>query len=240
MKSLKKFFTLLLCVVVCIALVSCGNPKTKEVEILNFTKPVAGEEIVVINVRDYGQIKIKLFPEIAPNAVENFKALINNGYYTETIIYYSKFDECIAMGDPKGNGTGGVAANGGYIDDELSPNLRNFTGAVGYFCDMDSNGDTIKDSNGSRFYIINTEKNNGLTDKFFDFIKDYGYEFPDNVKKKYQEVGGSPMFDGGFTVFGQVIEGMDIIYKINNAEVDKNYKPKDQIKIDTIEIEKYE
>lgn len=236
-----KRFILIAMSALCLMLAACGNGKNNNVEILNFTKPAEGEEIVVINVRDYGQIKIKLFPEVAPNAVENFKALVRNGYYAETIVYYLKYDECIAMGDPKGNGTGGTAANGGYINDELSANLRNFSGAVGYYCDIDeTTGDTVKNTNGSRFYIINTEKNNGLTDEFFEYIENYGYVFPDNVIKKYQEVGGAPMFDGGFTVFGQVFEGMDIIYKINSVEVDGNSKPKDQIKVDSIEIVEYQ
>lgn len=238
---IKRIITAILAAMLTLSISACSNPKTKDVDIQNFTLPEAGEEIVVISVRDYGDIKIKLFPDIAPNAVENFKALINNGYYDETIIYYLKLDECLAMGDPKGNGSGGLAANGGYIDDELSSNLRNFSGAVGYFCETDSEGYTVQNSNGSKFYIINTEPANNLTDKFFDYIKEYGYEFPDNVIDMYKEKGGAPLFDGGYTVFGQVFEGMDIIYEINKTEVNENtLKPKKQIKVDSIEVVIYE
>ncbi len=78
-----------------------------ESKILNFEPPQQGEEIVVINVKDFGTIKIKLFPDAAPEAVENFKGLIGMNYYDELIFHRVIPNFMIQGGDPRGNGTGG-------------------------------------------------------------------------------------------------------------------------------------
>ncbi|MBQ8927891.1 MAG: peptidylprolyl isomerase, partial [Oscillospiraceae bacterium] len=70
-------------------LAGCGR---KEVEIeedpiLNYTAPQEGEEIVVLHIKDMGDIKIKLFPELLPEACENFTTLAKEGYYDELIFH---------------------------------------------------------------------------------------------------------------------------------------------------------
>mgnify|MGYP003505301335 CR=1 FL=1 len=59
----------------------------ENVEIHNFIMPEVGEKIAVINVKDYGTIKIKLFPEDAEKGVENFVGLAEMGYYDELIFH---------------------------------------------------------------------------------------------------------------------------------------------------------
>ena len=100
--------------VLCAALLS--GCKHKEItlddeHIINYTAPAEGEEIAVLTVKDYGQIKIKLFPEEAPKGVENFKKLIEQGFYDELIFHRVVNTFVIQTGDPKGNGTGGSDEN---------------------------------------------------------------------------------------------------------------------------------
>jgi peptidyl-prolyl cis-trans isomerase B (cyclophilin B) len=59
----------------------------------------------------------------------------------------------------------------------------------------------------------------------------------DEVKAKYKEVGGAPFLDGGYTVFGQVTDGMDIVDKIASTSVDRNDKPLSKISINKITVE---
>ena len=87
--------------VACMILLLCGTGcgrkyiQLDEKPILNYTAPVEGEEIVVIHVKDYGDIKLKLFPERLPEACENFVTLAKNGYYDELIFSsgYGKFHD---------------------------------------------------------------------------------------------------------------------------------------------------
>lgn len=238
---IKKLLIICLSTIISISiLTSCGKQKKAESPILNFTQPITGEEIAVFTIKNYGEIKIKLFPEIAPLAVENFMGLIENGYYDELILYFLNSEECIKTGDPRGDGTGGQSFIEGSIPVELSASLRNFSGAIGFINDLDTNYSPIDYTINSKIYIINTEKDNGLTDNFFEKSVELGFVFPKNVKEKYKEVGGAPYYDGGYTVFGQIFQGMNVIYEINKASVDKNYKPNDQIKIEKAEIIVYE
>ena len=50
-------------------------------KLMNFTPPEEGEEIIVMTIKDYGDVKIKLFPEQAEKGVENFTGLAEKGYY---------------------------------------------------------------------------------------------------------------------------------------------------------------
>jgi cyclophilin family peptidyl-prolyl cis-trans isomerase len=59
----------------------------------------------------------------------------------------------------------------------------------------------------------------------------YGFEFSDEQLKDYEEIGGAPTLDAQYTVFGQVVEGMDVVDKIANAEKDSADRPKQDIKI---------
>ena len=218
----------------------CGkSDKSKtleDVEIANFIQPVVGEEIAVITVKDFGEIKVKLFPEYAPKGVENFIGLSEQKYYDELIFHRVEKDFCIQGGDPKGDGTGGKSMWGEDFDLEPSDNLRNFTGAVAY---AHAQGGT----NGSQFYIVNAPAEQ-VTDEVFANYAKQGYAFPENVKEKYKEVGGAPSLDGGYTVFGQVFDGMDVVQKINEVEVRNDgsassSKPINQVMIEKVEIVKY-
>jgi len=60
-------------------------------------------------------------------------------------------------------------------------------------------------------------------------------KYPAQIIKAYKK-GGNPSLDGDYTVFGQVIDGMDIVDKIAESETDENNKPKNEIKIQKIEV----
>ena len=68
--------------------------------------PKTGEEIAVIRT-NFGDIKIRLFPEVAPKAVENFKTHAQNGYYDGITFHRVIKDFMIQGGDPEATGRGG-------------------------------------------------------------------------------------------------------------------------------------
>lgn len=83
-----------------------------------------------------------------------------------------------------------------------------------------------------------------LTDNIATKLK-VQYEEIDNMqiitpqqREIYTTIGGTPHLDGGYTIFGEVIEGMDIVDKISGVEIDQYSRPLQDIRIITIEIEK--
>lgn len=252
-----------------------------------------GDKIAVIEFKDYGTVKAKLFPDIAPIGVENFIKLAEQGYYDGLKIHRVIQDTYIQGGSLNGDGTGGTAA---YVGEdaakdattfpiEVSEKARNFYGALGYAADAYGN-------NSVQFYIvsnktpadtskISAEKVQAKADELASklasesaaestpegtaeaaetdnsdtklltyqqtyysnnasFIKKNGAE----AAEKYKKVGGLYQIDGGYTVFGQVYEGFDVIDKINAVDVTTNASgeksmPIQDVIISSVTIETY-
>lgn len=221
-----------------------------EAVIKNFEMPEVGEKIAVIKVKDYGVIKIKLFAEEAKaaapvpeqNAVDNFISLADKHYYDELIFHRIIPGFMNQGGDPKGDGTGGNSTWGGDFDGGVPEGLYHFSGAVAY---ANSNGVS---TDSSQFYIVNTPADKvyygGYRDEtgalqYYNSFDETQIVLPQNVKDKYLEVGGVPFLDGGYTVFGQVFEGLEVVREISAVEVDANDKPLKQVQMESVTIEEY-
>lgn len=221
--------------------------------------PSEGEDVAVLTTT-MGTIKMRLFPDAAPKAVENFKGLIQKGYYNGFIFHRVIKDFMIQTGDPTGTGTGGQSIWNKAFDDEFNSNLLNIRGAVA----MANSG---KNTNGSQFFIDQAGpsafqgwskfeqayeyfKQSKMTAD--DFAAQYGTTWinmdkvTDEYRKFYEKNGGNPYLDGyyniaqtGHTVFAQVYEGMDVVDKIASVSVDSNDKPLSEVKIIKAEIQKY-
>ncbi|HEM3725379.1 TPA: peptidylprolyl isomerase [Streptococcus suis] len=205
-----------------------NNP---EASFPQLSSDVAENEAAVKIKTTEGDITIKLFPEQAPLTVENFLTHAKNGYYNGTIFHRVIKDFMIQGGDPLGNGTGGEsiwAGKGTTIDagygfkDEISAFLYNIRGSL-------SMANAGAGTNGSQFFI-----NQNTTDMSSQLSTS---SYPGKIIEAYKN-GGNPNLDGKHTVFGQVIEGMDIVDKIASVETDSSDKPKTDVKIEAIEIVK--
>ncbi len=127
--------------------------------------PEEGEEIAVIHTTK-GDITLRLFPENAPLAVENFIALAKAGKYNGTIFHRVINDFMIQTGDyEKGDGTGGKPATGDEFEDEFCDTLYNIRGAVA----MANAGEN---SNGSQFFI-NQAKPESFNRESYDYDTNY-------------------------------------------------------------------
>ena len=204
----------------------------ENVEIVNFTAPENGDTIVEINFKDYGTVKIRLFPDYAPTACDNFTQLIEKGYYDGLTFHRIIKDFMIQGGDPNGNGTGGESAWGGKFDGGTNPALAHVTGALAYA----NSGST--DTNGSQFYIVTGEHN--IDDALFTTYEGYGYSFTENQKELYKQYGGTPFLDGGYTVFGQVIDGLDVVFEIQKTLTDDDDKPLADVVMESVTVEEYD
>lgn len=192
--------------------------------------PIAGEEIAIIKT-NHGDIKLRLFPEVAPKAVENFVTHSSNGYYDGVIFHRVIKDFMIQGGDPQGTGRGGESIWGTPFQDEFDMKHRNIRGAL-------SMANAGPGTNGSQFFIVqNTSVDKDIIRQMRAAGEEKGY--PEDVVDAYEELGGTFWLDGKHTVFGQVFEGMDVVDEIANTAVGANDKPKQDVIIETIEITQY-
>jgi len=220
--------------------------------------PASGEEIAVLTT-SMGVVKLRLFPDAAPKAVENFKGLIKKGYYNGIIFHRVIKDFMVQGGDPTGTGTGGTSIWNKNFEDEFNTNLLNIRGSV-------SLANSGQNTNGSQFFInqkgATPAVNWAYYQQAYDLYKQYPDAFiqqyqtgwidmtkiTDAYKKIYNEKGGNPNLDGaynivqtGHTVFAQVIEGMDVVDKIAAVAVDaETNKPTTPVVITKATIEKYQ
>ncbi len=190
-------------------------------ELPQLNTEVADNEDLVEMVTNKGTIKIKLFPELAPKAVENFMTHAKDGYYDGVTFHRVIQDFMIQGGDPEGNGTGGESIWGEGFETEISNQLYNIRGALSMARTQDPN------SNGSQFFIVQNSD-----DMHDGLLKD---DYPQAIIDAYKN-GGYPSLDGEYTVFGQVVEGMDVVDAIAAVETDSSDKPKEDVKIEKINI----
>ncbi|WP_163098803.1 peptidylprolyl isomerase [Peribacillus alkalitolerans] len=187
-------------------------------------KEIKADEKVVLMETSMGDIKIKLFPKMAPKAVENFVTHAEKGYYDGVSFHRVIKDFMVQGGDPQGTGMGGESIWGAPFEDEFSMQLYNFRGAL-------SMANSGPGTNGSQFFIVQASKvDEGLQDQMLKA----GY--PEEVVKLYAKHGGTPWLDQKHTVFGQVVEGMDVVDSMANVETAEADKPVEDIIIKKINI----
>lgn len=183
----------------------------------------AGEVLVEMNTT-LGAVKIKLFPEFAPKTVENFLGHAKSGYYNGIIFHRVIQDFMIQGGDPTGTGMGGESIWGDSFEDEFSDKLFNLRGAL-------SMANAGPNTNGSQFFIVQMKHLQS------DMLRQLqGAGFPEEIIEAYAQNGGTPWLDHKHTVFGHVVEGMDIVDKIADVEKDPRDKPLEDVKIESITV----
>lgn len=107
--------------------------------------------IVTMNIKDYGTIKIELYPKYAPNTVANFVNLVEEGFYNGNTFHRLVPGFVLQGGDPEGNGTGdpGYSIKGEFRENGYTKNtLKHTTGIISMA------RRTSPDSAGSQFFIV--------------------------------------------------------------------------------------
>lgn len=177
-----------------------------------------------------GDMIIKLYNE-TPAHRDNMIKLINEGFYKDQLFHRVIKEFMIQGGDPNSRGAEkgqrlGLGSPGYKVPAEFNPDLIHKKGALA----AARQGDSVNPeqaSNGSQFYLVQgrvftPEELNLLSQRGVATISEKSAEI-------YTSLGGTPHLDGAYTVFGEVIEGLEIIDTIASQPTDANNRPLEDV-----------
>lgn len=163
---------------------------------------------------NYGDIVIRL-SDSTPLHRDNFLKLVKTGYYDSVLFHRVIKNFMIQGGDPdsKHAKAGVPLGNGGpgyRIPAEFRTTLFHKKGVIA--AARDNNPE--KASSGSQFYIVQGKI---FTDAGLDSVETYrlnGRKIPADQREVYKTIGGTPHLDQNYTVFGEVVKGLDVVDRI--------------------------
>jgi peptidyl-prolyl cis-trans isomerase B (cyclophilin B) len=180
-----------------------------------------------------GNMRLRLYDE-TPSHRDNFKKLVEDGFYNGTTFHRVIGNFMIQGGDPNSmdndpynDGTGGP----GYtLNAEFNPLFFHKKGALA----AARQGDTVnrqRRSSGSQFYIAQgrtyTQDELNEVERFVaTTIPDPNFRFSTMARQAYTTSGGTPSLDMQYTVFGEIIDGFDVLDRISSVQTESNDRPK--------------
>lgn len=235
----KSYIVIVLCVIIAIAVIATGliiwnnrkeetnkdkqfsnekvesqdnkvNEENKENEDMNNNEETKNP-IVTMKIKDYGTVKIELYPNVAPNTVKNFISLINEKYYDGLTFHRIIDGFMIQGGDKAGTGSGETdfTIPGEFLVNNYRNDLKHTKGVI---------------SMARRDYNIE-----GLREKGYDSAATQFFIMLEDITS----------LDGLYASFGKVTEGIDIIEKIGKVSTDANDRPKKAVIIESITVDTF-
>lgn len=195
------------------------------------------EKLVEINT-SMGKMIVKLYDE-TPAHRDNFIKLIEEGFYDGQLFHRVINNFMIQAGDPNSKGADhgemlGMGGPGYTIPAELKVNLYHKKGALA----AARKGDSVnpnKESSGSQFYIVQGQS---FTPAQLNAFVNSGRHkpFTQDEINDYTTLGGTPHLDDEYTVFGEVVLGLEVIDKIAGVPVDSYNRPVQDVVISSIKL----
>ena len=186
-----------------------------------------------------GNIRIALYNE-TPQHRDNFLKLVRMQVYDSLLFHRVIKDFMIQGGDLNSkHALPGQRLGSGELDYTLEPEFRlpqlyHRRGVVAAAREPD-NVNPEQRSGACQFYIVWGRRYSGnmMDDVAERIARNTGdiISFPQEVRDAYYKYGGTPHLDNQYTVFGEVIEGLDVVERIMRSETDKNNRPLKDIHI---------
>ncbi len=205
------------------------------------TKVKVKKEVAVIETKT-GKIVINFYEKDAPKHVENFKKLAREGFYNGTTFHRVIANFMIQGGDPNSKddnpNNDGQGGTGYTIPAEIKRLHKRGALAAARL------GDQVnpqKASSGCQFYIVHNGPMSLDQIRSFEMqMRMSGkplFAFTQEQIDLYTTVGGTPHLDGDYTVYGEVIEGMNVVDQIAGVRVDQRSRPYENVTMDKIYLE---
>ena len=173
-----------------------------------------------------GDMVIKLYNE-TPAHRDNLIKLCNDGFYKDQRFHRVMKDFMIQGGDPHSTGAEkgqrlGTGSPGYTVPAEFHEGLIHKKGAIA----TARKGDSVNPeqaSHGSQFYLVQGRVH---THEEIDILTQRGVaSFTEETAEIYMTLGGAPHLDGAYTVFGEVVKGLEIIDTISSRPTDAYNRP---------------
>jgi peptidyl-prolyl cis-trans isomerase B (cyclophilin B) len=191
-----------------------------------FTSCGDGHKYVIIET-EYGDMKAMLY-NTTPLHRDNFVKLTKEKFYDDLLFHRVINEFMIQGGDPESKDAPpekrlGGGGPGYRIPAEIgSPHLKGTLAAA-------RTGNPEKASSGSQFYIVHGKKQ---SDQSLAGVEQrQGFTYNEEQKRLYKEIGGAPFLDGEYTVFGEVVEGLEVIDKIAAVKTAPGDRPIEDVKM---------
>ncbi|MBK8518562.1 MAG: peptidylprolyl isomerase [Saprospiraceae bacterium] len=179
---------------------------------------------------EYGNMTLRIFNS-TPKHKDNFKKMVKMRYYDDLLFHRVMKGFMIQGGDPQSKNAApqeplGSGGPGYTVPAEIAiPHFKGMIAAARQGDEVNPN----KESSGSQFYIVHGSP---VTDQELDVMeKSKGFKYSAAQREKYKRLGGAPMLDGEYTVFGEVTSGLDVIDKIATVQTDERDRPIKDIKM---------
>lgn len=212
-----------------------GSYDFSEMNLVQLDKPADGQDVAIIET-NVGTITAVLYAEFAPNTVANFKKRAEEGFYDGKPFFALQKGIYAITGASNDEGTEGITDDGKYIENECSVNLWPFKGSLLGYSSQQGYSD-------SRFFFTGALE---LTEENKKELRGYTNQetsaqvIPEELITAFEKRGSVPGFAGTYTVFGQVINGFDVLDKILWTDSDKsNMKPLEELKIVKVTLDTY-
>lgn len=189
-----------------------------------------------------GIIRVALSDD-TPLHRDNFLRLAREGAYDSTLFHRCIRDFMIQGGDPDSrNAVPGQLLGEGDVGYTLPPEfdlpyLYHWRGALAAARDADDVNPEQR-SSGCQFYIVYGRKQSAADIKRVRaMLAEKGVELTPQMADDYVMRGGTPHLDGQYTVFGEVVDGMDVVRAIQSVATDGNDRPLEDVRVIRMEVE---
>ncbi|MEM1324455.1 MAG: peptidylprolyl isomerase [Bacteroidota bacterium] len=182
-----------------------------------------------------GSVKVKLYNS-TPLHRDNFVKLASEGYYDSLLFHRVMPNFMIQAGDPASKlAPQGQRLGGGGPNYTIPPEISapHFKGALSAARKADQ-FNPERESSGSQFFIVHGSQQR---DENLDLMeRSKGIQYTAEQRALYKELGGYPSLDTEYTVFGEVIEGLEVVDEIAGYATDQWNRPLKEVRITSIEI----
>ena len=180
----------------------------------------------------FGDMVVKLYNE-TPKHRDNFIKLVKDGYFNDLLIQKVKKGFMIKGGDPASKNAGpnvqlGAGGPGYTIPAEFNRNFIHKKGALSAARQGDQVNPT-KASSGSQFYIVQGKVTDAA--QLEQMGRQTGNSYTPEQTAIYSSIGGTPFLDNQYTVFGEVIKGLEVIDKIAAVKTAYGDRPQQDVKM---------